>query len=307
MILDFKEIPAANGNDGLQDTFELFTRDLLQYLGYRIIENPDRGADSKRDLIVEEVVRGIHSEYTIRWLVSCKHYAHSGKSVKDNDEINIRERIEQHKCDGFMGVYSTLPATSLAGLLNGIKNHIVYDRERIESLLLRDAEGQRIAARYFAESYRRFQIENPVPAQIFADNSPIVCEVCGRNLLSGEIQGIYVTLKPFIEPDEYNPCADRQIKEIHFVCKGECDNTLKDSWRGSYNDSWGDIDDLKNPTIWISSFMGFINGIQHNQELSDEAFDTMKQMFIRTYPYVARHLTLNEKERVKQLLQFGLL
>lgn len=307
MILDFKEIPAANGNDGLQDTFELFTRDLLQYLGYRIIENPDRGADGKRDLIVEEVVRGIHSEYTIRWLVSCKHYAHSGKAVKDDNEINIRERIEQHKCDGFMGVYSTLPATSLAGILKGVKNHIVYDHEKIESLLLRDAEGQRIAARYFAESYRNFQIENPVPAQIFADNSPIICEVCGRNLLDGESQGIFVSLKPFIEPDEDSHGTDRQIKEIHFVCKGECDNTLKDSWRGSYNDSWGELDDLKNPTIWISTFIGFINGIHHDQDLSNEAFDAMKQMFIRTYPYVARHLTSHEKERVKQLIRFGLL
>ena len=117
MILNFKEIPEANKGGGLQDTFELFTRDFLSHLGYRIIEDPDRGADGKRDLIVEERVVGLSDEYVIRWLVSCKHYAHSGNAVKDTDEINILERLKQHGCDGFMGVYSTICSTSLAYLL----------------------------------------------------------------------------------------------------------------------------------------------------------------------------------------------
>lgn len=66
MVLDFKEIPEANTGSGLQDTFELFTRDFLSFLGYRIIQDPDRGADGKKDLIVEEVIKGITDEYTIR-------------------------------------------------------------------------------------------------------------------------------------------------------------------------------------------------------------------------------------------------
>ena len=82
----------------------------LSYLGYRIVEDPARGADGKKDLIVEEVLTGVAAEQTIRWLVSCKHYAHTGKSVPDSDEINILERLRQHGCDGFMGFYSTLPA-----------------------------------------------------------------------------------------------------------------------------------------------------------------------------------------------------
>ena len=86
MLLDFREIPQANVGGGLQDTFELFTRDFLAYLGYRIVQDPDRGADGKKDLIVDEIIKGITSEYTIRWLVSCKHYAHSGAAVKDSDE-----------------------------------------------------------------------------------------------------------------------------------------------------------------------------------------------------------------------------
>ena len=308
MILDFKEIPQANLGNGLQDTFELFTRDFLQYLGYRIVSNPDRGADGKKDLIVDEVIPGITSEYTIRWLVSCKHYAHSGAAVKDSDEINIKERLEQHGCDGFMGVYSTLPATSLSGLLTGIKNKTIFDHEKIESMLLRDAEGQHLASRYFPKSYSNFRIENPVPAELFSDAKSIHCEVCGADLLAGTEKGIYITLTPFREFDDNGNVVfeDNQIKEIHFACKGECDRKLCAPFKSKYRDQWEDIDDLKNPSLWIKLLMAFINGIYNNDDLSEEAFKTMKQMFIRSYPYVARNMTSKEKEQVRTLLQFGL-
>lgn len=81
-------------------------------------------------MIVDEIIKGVASEYTIRWLVSCKHYAHSGQAVKDSDEINIVERLRQHGCDGFMGVYSTLTATSLSGLLPGTSRELSL-RERL--------------------------------------------------------------------------------------------------------------------------------------------------------------------------------
>jgi hypothetical protein len=54
MLLDFKEIPKANEGSGLQDTFELFGRDFLEDIGYQIIQEPDRGADGRKDLIVGE-------------------------------------------------------------------------------------------------------------------------------------------------------------------------------------------------------------------------------------------------------------
>lgn len=308
MILDFKEIPEANKGGGLQDTFELFTRDFLQYLGYRIVSDPDRGADGKKDLIVEEVIPGIMSEYTIRWMVSCKHLAHSGAAVKDTDEPNIIERLKQHKCEGFMGVYSTLPSASLSGLLTGVDNKTIFDREKIEGLLLRDAGGQHLAARYFPKSYAIFKIENPVPAELFSDSESIFCEVCGADLLGSSKEGIYITLTPsrVFNEDGTVDFEDNQIKEIHFACKGECDHILCGPYKGQYRDQWEDIDDLKNPSLWIKLLMAFINGIYENHDLSENAFKTMKQMFIRSYPYVARNMTTKEKEHVRMLLQFGL-
>src|SRR5262245_473324 len=111
-ILDFKEIPAPNIATGSQDTFELFARDFLEFIGYRVLIGPDRGSDRGRDLIVLETRGGVGGETLINWLVSCKHKAHSGRSVTLIDEQDISDRVQTHSCDGFLGFYSTLPAAS---------------------------------------------------------------------------------------------------------------------------------------------------------------------------------------------------
>ena len=306
MLLDFREIPQANVGGGLQDTFELFTRDFLAYLGYRIVQDPDRGADGKKDLIVDEIIKGITSEYTIRWLVSCKHYAHSGAAVKDSDEINISERLKQHSCDGFMGVYSTLAATSLTGLLSGIKNYQIFDREKIESRLLSNIEGYRLAARYFPQSFKKYQVEHPEPATIFSDQEPLVCEWCGKNLFLETVHGNYVCLQspPFDDDGKYIE-GDGTIKKIYFCCK-QCDRYLSEKYRkeGLWDAGWYDIDDLLIPTIWIKKLMAFLNTIQEGDGLDKDAFESMKHMFLATFPHISRHLTEKEKKRVISLFRF---
>ena len=300
MILDFTEIPQANKGGGLQDTFELFTRDFLQLLGYRIIESPDRGADGKRDLIVDEILSGINSEVTLRWLVSCKHFASSGRSVSDSDEINISDRLKQHGCDGFMGVYSTLSATSLAGVLKGQNHSCVFDRERIESILLSNPEGLKIAARYFPESYKKYQIENPLPANIFGTLDPLECAVCRRNLLESGVAGIYVLLSN-------RSSEKREYTGIVCVCKGECDEKYFSPKRSIGDARWEDIEDLKIPTLWLRNLMAFMNECRDENNYSDEAYQEMKMLFIKTFPYIARHLTQKEQEQVHSFMRFGLL
>jgi hypothetical protein len=76
--LDFKEIPEAHLGSGLQDAFELFARDFLAHLGYQVVEHPARGADGGKDIVLIERRSGVGGETNIRWLVSCKHKAHSG-------------------------------------------------------------------------------------------------------------------------------------------------------------------------------------------------------------------------------------
>jgi len=157
MTINFKEIPQTNTGDGDQDTFEIFARDFLEALGYEIEEGPGRGPDDGKDLVVLEPLSGILSKAQKRWLVSCKHFAHSGDSVGSNDESNIIDRVEQFNCDGFMVFYSTLPSASLIRRFTSLKDKIsieVLDGGKIRGLLRDDKKLKSIAHRYFPQSYK---------------------------------------------------------------------------------------------------------------------------------------------------------
>ncbi len=158
-ILDFKEIAQANKSTGMQDEFELFCRDFFNYLGYEIISEPDRGQDGGLDLLIQETRVGIGGKDTFRWLVSCKHNAHSatGKAVGIEDEIDIVGRVRAHGCGGFIGIYSTIASSSLNRKLKGLADNEkiefkIFNRGTIEEALFREKRGINIARRFFPES-----------------------------------------------------------------------------------------------------------------------------------------------------------
>ena len=153
MMIDFTEI----SSDG--EMWELFARDLLQELGFFIESVPNRGADGGKDLLVTEELRGNLGNYRFRWLVSCKHFASSNKSVQERDEQNILERLESFNSDGFIGFYSTVPSTGLSNRLEDlkrrgkIKDHKIFDRQVIEGYLT-SVGYSNLLMRYFPNSYK---------------------------------------------------------------------------------------------------------------------------------------------------------
>lgn len=158
MLIDFTEIPIANSGKGDQDTFELFARDFLKQMGFTIVEDPSRGADGGKDIIVTETRTGISGNTKIKWLVSCKHYPKS-KSISPNIEQNIYDRVISNNCDGFMGVYSTLASSGLMRSLEGLKGKIglhIFDREKIESEIVGIQEKEILFLRYFPKSYKNW-------------------------------------------------------------------------------------------------------------------------------------------------------
>lgn len=172
MIINFKEIPKANKGSGEQDRFEQFACDFLETIGFKIIRRPDRGPDGKKDLIVSETRKGVGGETNVKWLVSCKHNAHSGASVKDIDEEDIQDRVTKHKCQGFIGFYSTLPSSSLSDKLFALTDKIectTYDSTRIEKELLRSNQKDRILASYFPLSHDKYRQQKSKAD--FPDNS----------------------------------------------------------------------------------------------------------------------------------------
>lgn len=171
-VLDFKEIPTpARGAE--RDQFELFACEFLEYLGFRTIVGPDRGPDAGRDLIVEEVRAGIAGETRLRWLVSCKHNAHTGASVTPEDERDIHDRVATHNCNGFLAFYSTIPSSGLAAKLNAANPFEVqvYNAELIERELLKSSAGLQLARRFFPKSFAAWGKEHPALAHLVSTSA----------------------------------------------------------------------------------------------------------------------------------------
>ena len=301
-VIDFKEISEAHVASGDQDSFEMFARDFFDYLGYKIVGNPDRGADGGKDFMVEEKRVGVGGESYVRWLVSCKHKAHSGSSVKPTDESNIRDRVEANGCCGFIGFYSTLPSSGLARNIEGLSNKIetqVFDKERIENHLLRSANGVLLAKRYFPDSVKKWQIENTEPAKIFSDDPELACEYCGKDLLKPSPSGIIVFWKRVREDYEKEP---QWHEEIYWCCKGHCDRMLSaERRRKGIIDGWEDIPDVMIPHMYIKWVISTINGLRNGTMYSDQAFSAFKIFMLNIYPFVSRHLNESEKERLDAL------
>lgn len=300
-ILDFKEIPKAHEANGLQDTFELFSRDFLSFMGYKIITDPDRGADGGVDLIVEEKRTGVGGETNIKWLISCKHKIFSGKSVSPTDDANIRDRVEANKCQGFVGFYSTLASSGLSKNLEGMKDKFeyqIFDKEKIEGQLLYSSEGLKIAERYFPISIQEWK--KPKPIKIFNSETSIKCENCKKELLEMDTKGIIVIWQDYTRKKEEGKTF---YEKIYPCCKGYCDRKLKMKFKQvGWLDSWKGISDIIIPTGYLKLFISFTNGIHGGKQYSDEAYIEMRYLMLNIFPYISRELTTKEKQRLDDLL-----
>ena len=317
MILDFKEIPQANKATGEQDKFELFAREFLAYMEYNIVEDPSRGADGGKDFVVEELfTQKDGSLQTIKWLVSCKHYAHSGKSISDTDELNVGDRVKQHQCDGFMGFYSTLPSSGLSQRLHNVCKATIYDSEKIERFIINsnnNPQALSLFVRFFPISWKKYlsltneqvlvnDIKRTFVTKQVNDNKPlfdakIKCDICGKNLFEVPRKSIYVLVVG--EKDK--------IIDVKYLTKGECDMVSSQQIRKNGNvDYWGEFSDLLSPNTWMSELVGFIKDVNQGK-YTENAFKKMLNLFMQTYAYVARQPSAQEQARYNTLKEFGLI
>jgi Restriction endonuclease len=302
-LLDFQEIPQANKATGKQETFELFARDALDSMGFKVVLGPARGADGGKDLIVEETRPGLVEDTRIKWLVSCKHFAPTGESVRPDDEKNVLERVKAARCDGFLGFYSTLPSNGLSELLKKQSIPVkLFDHEEIERHLLASPPGRRLIERYFPTSAAKLR---PKPAQIFDEPIPINCDHCGKNLLEPP-SGIWVMWEAYDESDREKRSS--KYVDFHFACKGKCDRVLasqtraRHAARGSVLDGWDDIPDMTIPTIFIRKVMALMNGLAAGDQYEPAVFDRVKSLLLATFPHISRQLNDKDREEVRRLM-----
>ncbi|NMO18735.1 hypothetical protein HPC49_13210 [Pyxidicoccus fallax] len=104
---DFKQLPV----DGAR--FEALVCQLLEALGYRILEKPSVGTDGGRDILVECSLKDAMSERIERVVVQCKHYAQSGGSVRDADLGNWMNAMIRAHARGYLLVTDTRVTTNI--------------------------------------------------------------------------------------------------------------------------------------------------------------------------------------------------
>lgn len=302
-ILDFKEIPAANTANGDQDSFELFAREFLKAKGFSIIENPDRGQDDGRDIIVSEDRLGIIGRTQIRWLVSCKHKAHSGSAVNASDEEDIHDRVQSHRCQGFMGVYSTVVSSPLSRKLKALEEKCevkIWDQESIEDALLNDKAANKLIRRFFPEYYRIHKL----PSNLLEAYSPLKCRECGRDLLQRDVLDNQLGIVVFVrDRNHFSTNGSQKYTDIYCCCKGKCDRKLESRIRSEgFSTGWDDISDLVIPTRFIEFLMSVLNRIYRDADsFTEEAFDKLKDVIIALSQMVVRYQTEEDIQRIREL------
>jgi hypothetical protein len=112
-MLDYKELP----EDG--QAFEQLVREILFNKGL-YVQWSGRGADGGKDLICRETLRGLIAPYSKTWLVQCKHFAHSGRSVGLKDLDSIADSCAQHQATGYLLACSTQPSSGVVQRLESI-------------------------------------------------------------------------------------------------------------------------------------------------------------------------------------------
>ena len=308
-LIDFKEIPQANIANGYQDTFELFAREFFEGLGFVIDINPDRGQDGGRDLIIIENRPGILDTTHIRWLVSCKHMAHSGSSVKSSDEEDISDRIRTHNCQGFIGFYSTIVSAPLGRKLEGLKNNFeiqIFDNEKIERILLESIIIKPLISRFFPISYNKHNLKEP--SNLLTEYVPLKCNKCGRDLLNRNVLEDYDGVVVFVEDIEYFRLNYPKTKfvDIYFACKGTCDEDLEDyHFKLGRTNGWEDISDLIIPYKFLQFLMSIMNRIRAEEDIyTDEAFEKLKDFIIALSQIVMKN---QSEEDIKRILELQML
>jgi formylglycine-generating enzyme required for sulfatase activity len=116
------------------EDFELLCEDLLQAMGFTIEAKVARGPDRGKDIIATRTIPDPAGfAETHRYLVECKHYAISGRSVPEAAIGSPIARMGDHNCDRYILATSTVPTEKVRAQLVGISNAVFHYRATIWS------------------------------------------------------------------------------------------------------------------------------------------------------------------------------
>lgn len=252
-------------------------------------------------MVIEEERRGIFNSSRIRWMVSCKHKSHSGKSVNDSDEQDISDRVKVHNCKGFTGFYSTVISSPLGRKLKELEKSFevkVFDGESIETMLLKNNKGTELIKRYFPRSYEI--INDKAPSNLLEDYKSLFCEGCGKDLL--ENPDNYGGIVVFVTSLKEDKSKDK-IVDIYFSCKGNCDDYLEEkAFKNGCVTAWNDISDLIIPFAYLKFIMSILNRLKNQEDIYEEdAYEKLKEFIIAISQIVLRTQSDADIQRLVRL------
>jgi formylglycine-generating enzyme required for sulfatase activity len=109
------------------EEFELLCEDLLHAMGFFIGAKVSRGPDLGRDIIaVQTTTDLVGFSETHRYLIECKHYAKSGRSVREKDIGSPIARMGTHDCDRYILITSTVPSEQARKQLAKVTSTVPY-------------------------------------------------------------------------------------------------------------------------------------------------------------------------------------
>ncbi len=113
MNIDFSQID----DEGL----EFMTADLLRCQGFAIESPPSRGPDRGKDLLA---VRCVTDDMGIteieRYIVECKHFFVSGRSVRESDIGNFETKMKQHSANRYLLVTTSTVSETVKNQLMAV-------------------------------------------------------------------------------------------------------------------------------------------------------------------------------------------
>ncbi|MCK4866351.1 MAG: restriction endonuclease [Gammaproteobacteria bacterium] len=157
--------------------WEWFAQDVLFHLGFTVHVGPSEGVDDGLDMLVERD--------DVKYLVSCKHNYKTRRNVGVREESDIRDRIEQHDCAGFIAFYSVGATTGLKKKLMSLRNKDIDVVEIYLDNVLNIIPTMRgyTLQKYFT---RPQEMHHHVVQE--AEYKPLICmhEDCGKDILQHE-------------------------------------------------------------------------------------------------------------------------
>jgi len=152
--IDFREL-SEHGNPG--EGLENFARLLLTNLGFSATWT-GRGSDQGKDLLATEVLPSLVASKSRVWLVSCKDFAKSKKSVPETELPLLENKLKQHGADGFLLITTTTASASAKAVLDGLDQRgiptKVWDAAELGAMLI-SHQMRDLLKQFFPVSYKR--------------------------------------------------------------------------------------------------------------------------------------------------------